>query len=79
MDDGHPKRVEDFTGANLVLILMNLLWIFGVIWSHWGLFPVFLLAVALNHLITRVGVVRARRMVANAPRQAGMDLGDGST
>ncbi|MGR3496597.1 DUF6498-containing protein [Citreimonas sp.] len=77
MNDGHPKRVEDYTNANLVLILMNLLWIFGVIWTHWGLFPVLVLAVALNHVITRAGVVRARRMLADAPRAAGADLRDG--
>lgn len=77
MDNGHPKQVEDYTHASLALILMNLFWIFGVIWTHWGLFPVILLAIALNHLITRVGVVRARRMVETA-RLTGMDLGDGS-
>ncbi|SDY89033.1 histidinol phosphate aminotransferase [Citreimonas salinaria] len=77
MDDGHFKRVEDYTNANLVLILMNLMWIFGVIWTYWGLFPVVVLGFTLNHLITRAGVVRARRLLENAPRPVGIDLGDG--
>jgi hypothetical protein len=33
MDDHHPKRVEDYTTASLILIFINLLWIFGVIWA----------------------------------------------
>jgi hypothetical protein len=72
MNDGHPGRVEDYTNANLVLILVNLMWIFGVIWSSWGLFPVIVLSFVLNHLITRIAVVRARRAMENAPPRAGI-------
>ena len=74
MNDRHPGRVEDYTTANLVLIFMNMLWIFGVIWSNWGLFPILVLALVLNHLITRIEVVRARRAMLNAPTAAGASI-----
>lgn len=61
MQTNPPKRVEDYTTAALVLLLINLLWIFGAIWAIWGFAPVILLGLVLNHMITRLQVVRARR------------------
>jgi hypothetical protein len=63
MPDQHPKRVEDYTTANLILIFVNLLWIFGVIWASFGLLPVILLGWGLNHLITRLEQYRASREI----------------
>jgi hypothetical protein len=44
--------------ANLILIYLNLLWIFGVLWSSWGLAPVLILAMVINHFINRTEVSR---------------------
>lgn len=61
MDNKYPKAVEDYTTANLVLIFVNLLWIFVAMWSAWGIGPVLIAAAVMNHLITRLKVVRRRR------------------
>lgn len=63
MDHHTPKRVEDYTTANLVLIFVNLLWIFGVIWAQFGLAAVILLGWGLNHGITRLAQYRASREI----------------
>ena len=48
------RRVENYTVPSLVLGLINLLWIFGVIWVNWGLGGVVLAGLGLNHLIGRL-------------------------
>lgn len=63
MRNQHPKRVEDYTNANLILIFVNLLWIFGVIWAQFGIFAVILTGWILNHLITRLADYRASREI----------------
>ena len=57
----HPKRVEDYTTANLILVFVNLLWIFGVVWSTLGIGAVILLGWALNLLIYRLAIWRSLR------------------
>lgn len=52
MHGQEPGTVQDYTTANLILILANLLWIFVAIWAFFGFGYVLLLAVALNHAIT---------------------------
>lgn len=42
------RPVENYTGACLVMGLVNLLWIFSAIWAIWGLPAVMVLAVVLN-------------------------------
>ena len=61
MENRHPKPVENYMTANLILIFVNLLWVFVAIWSYWGLGPVLILAALLNYLITRVEVSRRNR------------------
>ncbi len=61
MQNEHPGRVEDYTTPALVMIFVNLLWIFGLLWSSWGLSAVLLLAAILNHAITRLELKRRRR------------------
>ncbi|MFZ7094032.1 histidinol phosphate aminotransferase [Primorskyibacter sp. 2E233] len=61
MENRHPKRVEDYTLANLILIFVNLMWIFTAVWSTWGLGPVLILAAILNHLITRLDLHKRRK------------------
>ncbi|WP_167648049.1 histidinol phosphate aminotransferase [Mameliella alba] len=60
MENRHPQPVEDYTSANMVLIFVNLLWVFVLLWSWWGLGPVLIVAVLLNHLITRLELARRR-------------------
>ena len=36
MENRHPKQVEDYTQANLVLILFNLLWLFFLCFTPLG-------------------------------------------
>ncbi len=67
MQNRHPQKVEDYTNANLVLILVNLFWVFGVVWSTWGIGPVVILGLVLNHMINRLAVIRLERARANAP------------
>ena len=63
MDRQHPRRVEDYTTANLVLIFVNLLWIFGVIWAKFGILAVVLIGWFLNFGITKLAELRARREI----------------
>ncbi|WP_136440841.1 histidinol phosphate aminotransferase [Pacificoceanicola onchidii] len=60
MDNRHPNAVEDYTVTNLVLIFVNMLWVFAAIWTVWGLPVVVLLALVLNHMITRLEYRKAR-------------------
>ncbi|MFY0623399.1 MAG: histidinol phosphate aminotransferase [Pelagimonas sp.] len=70
MTTKHAQRVEDFTNANLILIFVNLIWVFVAIWSAWGLGPVVILAAGLNHLITRLEFAKRRRAIGadNPPK-----------
>ena len=63
MQDSHPKRVEDYTTANLILIFVNLLWILGVVWATFGLVAVILLGWVLNLGITKLAEYRASREI----------------
>ncbi|KMK66130.1 hypothetical protein [Puniceibacterium sp. IMCC21224] len=55
-----PQRVEDFTSPALVMGLVNLLWVFFVLWALYGLGAVLLAGAALNHLIQRLAARRTR-------------------
>jgi len=59
MQNRRIGRVEDYTNTCLVMFLVNLLWIFGVIWAYLGLPAVMILGVVLNHLINRYAASRA--------------------
>ncbi|WP_171006831.1 hypothetical protein [Shimia litoralis] len=48
------QSVENYTNTCLVMALVNLIWIFGVLWAVWGWFAVLVCAVGLNALITRL-------------------------
>ncbi|MBA85725.1 MAG: hypothetical protein CML69_13435 [Rhodobacteraceae bacterium] len=49
------REAPNYTNAALIMGLVNLLWIFGLVWSLWGLPVVLLLAAGLNALIDRAG------------------------
>ena len=56
--DERPSA-PNYTNAALTMGLVNLLWVFGVIWVAFGLNVVVLCALALNWLIDRLGRRRA--------------------
>ena len=47
-------KAPDYTNAALIMGLVNLLWVFAVIWAVWGLAWVVFCALALNHAIDRL-------------------------
>lgn len=55
------QSAPNYTNAALGFGLVNLLWIFGVIWVLYGLTAVILMGTALNHAITRLAVIRAEK------------------
>lgn len=51
--DNRPSA-PNYTNAALTMGLVNLLWVFGVIWVLFGLPVVVFCALALNYLIDRM-------------------------
>ncbi|ETX28804.1 hypothetical protein [Roseivivax isoporae] len=55
-----PRRpAPDYTNATLAMALVNLVWIFGLIWALFGLPVVVLVALALNRGIDALAARRA--------------------
>ncbi|WP_417722075.1 histidinol phosphate aminotransferase [Salipiger sp.] len=54
MEQRSRTHAPDHTTANLVLIFVNMIWIFLVVWGAFGLGAVAILGAFLNHLITRL-------------------------
>ena len=51
----------NYTNPALMMLGLNLTCAFFVLWAIYGLVPVLLLAVTLNHMITRLDDRRARQ------------------
>lgn len=51
---GQPPEPIDLFAAALSFIGLNLMWIFFAGWMLFGMIPVLLLALVLNHLIDRL-------------------------
>lgn len=49
-----PDGTPDLFTAAITFAGMNLMWVFFVIWMLYGLVPVLVLAVLINHFITRL-------------------------
>ncbi|MQQ07889.1 histidinol phosphate aminotransferase [Epibacterium sp. SM1979] len=47
----------DYQSALFIFLGVSLIWLFLIVWGLFGMGPVLVLAVVLNHLITRLGVV----------------------
>ena len=47
----------DYQSALFIFLGVSLVWLFLIVWGLFGMGPVLVLAVVLNHLITRLGVV----------------------
>lgn len=54
MQDRKLPQPPDLTNAAVSFLGVSLVWIFFVVWALFGLVPVLLLAVLLNHLISRL-------------------------
>lgn len=55
-DPDLPDGIPDLFAAAITFAGINLMWIFFVIWVMYGLVPVLVLAVLVNHFITRLEV-----------------------
>ncbi|OED48162.1 histidinol phosphate aminotransferase [Leisingera sp. S232] len=51
-----PDAMPDFFTAAIMFVGINLMWIFFVVWVLYGLVPVLVLAVLINHFITRLEI-----------------------
>jgi hypothetical protein len=58
MSDRKTGPAPNYTNAALVMLGVNLTWIFVATWAVFGLLPVLILAAAINHLIGQIGARR---------------------
>lgn len=61
MDDHKISRAPNYTNACIIMFGVNLAWILVAVWVTWGLVAAALLAMGINHLMTRVADWSARR------------------
>jgi len=54
MHDQKLPRTPDILAAAVTFLGINMMWIFFVIWMLYGMVPVLVLAVLVNHFITRL-------------------------
>ncbi|MCR9127248.1 MAG: hypothetical protein NXH82_14130 [Rhodobacteraceae bacterium] len=73
MADRDIRSAPDYTVPALVMMGVNLIWIFLAIWAAFGLLPVLLLALGLNHVLERVAARRGVRLSPAVPRGRGRD------
>ena len=66
MNNQKIGSAPDFTNAALIMLGVNMMWVFVAIWALYGFVPVLILAALLHHLITRF-----------AARRSGPSDGDG--
>ncbi|MBE1297098.1 histidinol phosphate aminotransferase [Phycobacter azelaicus] len=55
------KKAPDLLEATLSFIGINLMWVFFAIWVLYGMVPVLLLALFINHMITRLEIKLGQR------------------
>ncbi|WP_146347267.1 hypothetical protein [Falsiphaeobacter marinintestinus] len=60
MSNRQITAAPDYTLPALVMMGVNLTWVFFVIWAMWGLLPVIVMGLILNHAITRLEDRRRR-------------------
>ncbi|MBY6066880.1 histidinol phosphate aminotransferase [Leisingera aquaemixtae] len=51
-----PDAMPDFFTAAIMFAGINLMWIFFVIWVMYGMVPVLVVAVLVNHFINRLEI-----------------------
>lgn len=52
MSEREIKSAPDYTTAALCMLGVNLIWIYFALWAVYGIIPVLLLSLVLNHVIT---------------------------
>lgn len=67
MQHSTVKEAPNYLNACLVLLGVNFMWVFVLVWAVFGFFPVLVLGAVLNHCITRLAVWRRWQ---NAPSSA---------
>ncbi len=55
------KKAPDLLETALGFIGINLMWVFFAIWVLYGIVPVLLLALFINHMITRLEIKLGQR------------------
>ncbi len=60
MRDGPRKKAPDYTDAALVMGLVNLVWIFFMLWAVFGFWSILLAGAGLNALISRLALRLSR-------------------
>ncbi|WP_299149105.1 hypothetical protein [uncultured Tateyamaria sp.] len=68
MNDDQRGRAPNYTNACIVMFGVNITWILVMIWAIWGLIAAGLLALGLNHLMSRLHVWAAERHAASIRR-----------
>ena len=64
MQDDHPKQVQDYTQACVVMFGVNVTWILVAIWAIWGLIAAACLGYGLKCILDRLPQWRAERRAA---------------
>jgi len=54
MQDQKLPQTPDILAAAVTFLGINLMWVFVVIWMIYGMVPVLVLAVLINHVIDRL-------------------------
>lgn len=50
------QEAPDLFSAAITFVGINLMWVFFALWVLFGMVPVLLLAVFINHMITRIEI-----------------------
>ena len=51
MDDKRIGAAPDYTNAAITMLGVNMMWIMLAVWMLWGIVPVLILAVFVNHFV----------------------------
>lgn len=58
MRDNTVKEAPNYFNTCMVLLGVNIMWVFVLLWALFGFFPVLVVAILMNHGITRLAVWR---------------------
>lgn len=61
MQEHKTGRAPNYTNACIIMFGVNLTWVLVVIWAIWGFIAAAILAMGINHFISRLQVLAARR------------------
>ncbi len=58
MNNSPTGSAPDYTNAALIMLGVNMVWIFTLLWALYGFVLVLVLALAINHLVERFAQTR---------------------